>query len=129
MGNIYAGQTMQDFCIGPTCSAVDACRNEFSGLEGACRISLDDCVRLRRSPLRESLAAEVHEAWSGWMRYLFGKCIEVGDGCLEIPAWAVKRWRRQMNTPYSELPEEEKQSDRDEADRYLSVLDSSDEER
>lgn len=70
---------------------------------------------------RERLAAYAHEAWSGWMRYLFEKCNEVGDGCYEIPSWAVKRWERQASTPYANLPEDEKDSDRAEADKILAI--------
>lgn len=72
--------------------------------------------------IREQLAEYAHEAWSGWMRYLFEKTIEVGDGCEEIQREQVERWKRQMNTPYSELPENEKESDRQEADKMLAIL-------
>jgi len=41
---------------------------------------------------------------------------------LTIPMWAVERWQRQMNTPYAELPEEEKNSDREEADKVLQLI-------
>ena len=43
-------------------------------------------------------------------------------GNLVIPAWAVNRWKRQMITPYSKLSEEEKNSDRDEGDKFLTLL-------
>jgi predicted RNase H-like nuclease (RuvC/YqgF family) len=62
------------------------------------------------------------------MEYLFSKCFaEVGQfdkdtGNLIIPEWAVNRWRRQMRTPYAELPENDKESDRKEADRFLAIL-------
>lgn len=74
--------------------------------------------------LRERLAAQAHDSWSGWMRYLFSKCepvAGVGNAVL-IPEWAVERWQRQMNTPYDELPESEKASDRREADKYLHAI-------
>jgi hypothetical protein len=77
---------------------------------------------------REKLANLCHEQWSGWMEYLFSKCFaEVGQfdkdtGNLIIPEWAVNRWRRQMRTPYAELPENDKESDRKEADRFLAIL-------
>jgi hypothetical protein len=72
--------------------------------------------------LRERLAAEAHKAWSGWKRHEFGVGAFNDDGTWTMPAWAVERWRRQMNTPYDELSEEEKESDRKEADRYLAIL-------
>lgn len=72
--------------------------------------------------LREELAEYAHDAWSGWMRYLFEKSTKNDDGTVTIPSWAVERWTRQMNTPYDELPEEEKESDRAEADRMLEIV-------
>jgi hypothetical protein len=73
--------------------------------------------------MREKLAALCHEQWSGWMKYLFSKC-EKTTGEVEgmiIPEWAVKRWMRQMNTPYLQLSIEEKESDRKEADKFLEL--------
>jgi len=78
--------------------------------------------------LREQLASLAHEQWSGWMRYLFSKCDEAyDDGSVYIPREFVERWERQMNTPYSELPEAEKESDRKEADRVLVLLEKAEE--
>lgn len=71
--------------------------------------------------VRESLSSYAHNAWSGWMKYIFEKSVLNSDGTVTIPKWAVERWSRQMNTLYSDLPEEEKESDRDEADRILSI--------
>lgn len=71
---------------------------------------------------REALAEYAHEAWSGWMKYLFSKCDQTGNTYATIPIWAVRRWQRQMNTPYVELPEEEKESDRAEADKMLAIM-------
>lgn len=70
--------------------------------------------------LREQLAAYSHEAWAGWMRYLFSRCEPSDSGV--IPPWAVARWTRQMHTAYADLPEEEKASDRDEADKILQII-------
>ncbi len=72
--------------------------------------------------MREKLAECAHVAWSGWMIYLFSKCTMNADGTVTIPAWAVERWMRQMNTSYDELPEAEKASDRDEADKIVAIL-------
>jgi len=71
--------------------------------------------------LREKLAELCHSQWAGWMEYLFYKSKQV-DGCVIIPAWANDRWRRQIATKYSDLSESEKDSDRNEADRFLSLL-------
>jgi hypothetical protein len=74
------------------------------------------------SDLREQLAALEHGQWVGWMKYLFEKSTEGGDGNVEIPAILVDRWKRQMNTSYVDLPENEKESDRAEADKVLRVI-------
>lgn len=76
--------------------------------------------------VREALAALCHEQWSGWMEYLFSKCVtNLEPGCMILPRWAVDRWQRQMTTAYGDLSAEEKDSDRAEADRILALLDSS----
>ncbi len=78
--------------------------------------------------LREALAEYAHTAWSGWMRYMFNNCGGEVDskllstGAAIIPQWAVERWQRQMNTPYANLPESEKESDRADADKMLEIL-------
>lgn len=74
--------------------------------------------------LRETLAKAAHESWSGWMRYLFehDETKYLPSGGLVIENELNSRWKRQMNTPYEELSEEEKESDRKEADRYLSIF-------
>lgn len=77
---------------------------------------------------REQLAAYAHEAWAGWMRYMFSKCEyvpgagEAGYGVLLMPVALYDRWTRQMNTPYADLPESEKESDRKEADQMLEIV-------
>lgn len=79
-----------------------------------------------RPPLREVLAELAHKTWADWMLYQFqkgGYCGLDTEGKREViwimPAWAVERWRRQMQTPYEKLSEEEKESDRKEADKIL----------
>lgn len=80
----------------------------------------------------EALAAYAHDAWSGWMIYLFGKCRHGADyigmtgyidnGTRIIPQDYVERWMRQLETKYEDLPEQEKESDRKEARKILKVL-------
>jgi hypothetical protein len=72
--------------------------------------------------VRENLAALEHERWSGWMQYLFEKSTENEDGSVTIPKWAVERWKRQVKTPYAELSEDEKDSDRKEVDKTLRLI-------
>ena len=72
---------------------------------------------------REELAAHAHEAWSGWMKYMFDKCKTAAfNSGRTIPSELVFRWKRQMTTPYADLPESEKASDRDEADKILAII-------
>jgi hypothetical protein len=59
------------------------------------------------------------------MEYLFSKCeigIVNGGPATIIPPWAIERWTNQLQTPYSGLCEEEKESDRKEADRFIALL-------
>ena len=41
---------------------------------------------------REQLADYAHDAWSGWMKYMFSKCTKNLDGSMTIPANSVERW-------------------------------------
>ena len=70
----------------------------------------------------EEIAELSHNQWSGWMDYLFEKSTLNSDGTVTIPKWAVERWNRQIKTPYLDLPEDEKQSDRKEAKRVMSII-------
>ncbi|HDY66617.1 MAG TPA: hypothetical protein ENH85_02370 [Candidatus Scalindua sp.] len=72
--------------------------------------------------IRKQLASYAHKAWSGWMKYMFEKSKVNDDGTLTIPEWAVKRWTKQMNTDYENLPEDHKKSDLEEADRILRII-------
>ena len=80
--------------------------------------------------LREALAAYSHGAWAQWMKYLFKKCADatpkdmswVDRAGTEIPPDLEERWTRQMNTPYHELPDAEKKSDLEEADKILEIV-------
>jgi hypothetical protein len=77
------------------------------------------------SDLRERLAAYAHDAaWSRWMRHLFSVSKSNPDGSVTIPADKVERWKRQMETTYADLPEQERESDRSQADRILATLGS-----
>lgn len=73
--------------------------------------------------LLETLASVEHERWSHWQRYMHSKCIPHGDdGALLIPADLVKRWDRLIVTPYSELTDDEKESDREQVRKYLPLI-------
>ena len=85
---------------------------------------------------REALAALDHEQWAHWTRHM----LEVLEPLLNVACEldkiygfrdaksvkaieAIKRWERQIETPYADLSEKEKDSDREWADRVLAALD------
>ena len=72
--------------------------------------------------LIEALADFEHDRWSRWQKHLFSKCIKNEDGSYTIPKEYVERWNRQINTKYSDLSEEEKESDRREAKRIIQCI-------
>lgn len=72
--------------------------------------------------LLESLAEAEHADWSRWMLYLFGQCTRNPDGSLTVPRELVEKCRRQLETPYAELVEEEKEADRDEVRQSLPII-------
>lgn len=74
------------------------------------------------SDLLEQLAAIEHERWSHWQRYMHEKAHRNADGSLTIPATLVDRWERLMHTPYSNLTDEERESDREQVQRYITIL-------
>lgn len=73
-------------------------------------------------PLREPLAYLSHAIWSHWMRWMFSVGTFNEDGSWTMPADKAQRWQRQMNTPYTELPEHEREGDREQADKILAVI-------
>ena len=68
------------------------------------------------------LADVQHEIWSHWMKYLFEVSIENDDGTVTISADKVKTWKRQMVTRYSDLSSKEQQSDIEQAQKVMTVL-------
>lgn len=77
---------------------------------------------LKVDELYEALAAIEHDRWADWQRYVHFVCTRQDDGSLVIPSDAVARWERQINTPYEALTEREKNSDREQVDRYWPLL-------
>ena len=71
---------------------------------------------------REQLADLAHERWAGWISHVLRKGEWVEGGSVVIPSWVVERYQRLAATPYAELTEDEKDSDRREADRMLAVM-------
>ena len=69
----------------------------------------------------ETLAAVEHDSWANWTRYMLREivqAIEEMNPDLEVAEWfddlpCVKRWDCQCKSPYADLSEKEKESDRD----------------
>jgi hypothetical protein len=74
--------------------------------------------------LIEQLAACEHVSWANWMIYLFSKCEFCEDGSYSIPAGLASQWKRQATTAYKDLPEREKQYDRDEVAKILPIIEA-----
>ena len=77
---------------------------------------------MTKEELVEKLADKERASWARWMAYLFSKCEDNPDGSITIPARLVDRWQRQIDTPYAELTEQEKQSDRDEVSYIMPII-------
>lgn len=70
----------------------------------------------------EPIADLAHAIWADWMRYLFASCEHDEAGNVLIPAALVRRWYRQMETPYAALADGEQESDRQIARRYWDAV-------
>jgi len=75
-----------------------------------------------KQELIEQLAEKEHASWARWMSYVFELCGTSTHGIVAIPAGLVARWQKQIETPYAELSEQEKQSDRDEVTHILPII-------
>lgn len=68
--------------------------------------------------LLERLAAQAHRSWAGWTDWMLEKLDQTHDSGETFR----ERWTRQIQTPYRDLPEAEKESDRIEARAYLAII-------
>lgn len=64
------------------------------------------------TPTLERLATLEHEQWAHWTRYMID----------HLTPENIERWRRQCATPYAELTEKERESDREWARKALAVM-------
>ena len=72
--------------------------------------------------LLEDLAAIEHERWAHWQRFMHEQGKRQPDGSLTLPADLVAKWDRLIDTPYGQLTEKERESDRDQVRRYLPTV-------
>lgn len=70
----------------------------------------------------DKLADIEHKRWSHWQRYMHEKGVRQADGSLLIPPDLVAQWDRQIATPYAELSDKEKESDRAQVRKYLPTI-------
>lgn len=68
----------------------------------------------------EQLAEIEHQRWADWQAWCH-KILRENCPSPELEA-VLERWDKQIATPYKDLTEQEKQSDRDQVDRYLPLL-------
>lgn len=80
--------------------------------------SIDDTL----DGLVDHLASIEHDRWAHWQNYLHSKCDRLADGSLVLPAYLVQQWERQIATPFSDLSEAEKESDREQVQKYLPLI-------
>ena len=79
--------------------------------------------------LLENLAELEHKQWAHWTKYMLDRLEQLEaeidgkapyDALLEL-AQQKQNWKRQIATPYSELTEKEKDSDRSWASKSLEI--------
>lgn len=74
------------------------------------------------SKVFEQLASIEHRRWSHWQHYMHEQCTKRDDGSLVIPPHLVEQWQKQIATPYEQLSEAEKESDRQQVQMYLPTI-------
>lgn len=78
--------------------------------------------RTPEDELIEKLAAIEHERWADWQKWMHSMLKVNDSGEYTLPTEAIRGWDRQIETPYSELSEKEKESDREQVRRYWSLV-------
>ena len=80
----------------------------------------------RKEDLVDTIADFMHMQWSHWQKHVHSQMIKENVGekwyYMTLSEEQHKYWERQMNTPYSELTEKEKDSDREWAIKLLELL-------
>lgn len=77
---------------------------------------------MEQSEIIVALAEYAHDTWSGWMEYMFGLGEELENGDILIKKKFADRWKRQVGTEFMDLPEDERESDYNEAYRMLEIM-------
>ena len=66
----------------------------------------------------ESLAEFFHNQWIHWMKYMIPIIEENNEETVE----SINKWKKQMKTPYKKLTNKEKESDREQVDKFFDFL-------
>lgn len=72
--------------------------------------------------LNEIFARLEHKRWLDWQMHLHSICVKNEDGSLTIPKEYVETFERQINTPFDDLPKDEKVASRIEASITLDLV-------
>jgi len=76
----------------------------------------------KKKELYEKLAAIEHERWAHWQKYMHSKGVKTMPDGLFFSNEYIEHWERQIKTSYAQLSEKEKDSDREQVDRYWPLI-------
>ena len=76
--------------------------------------------KTKKNKLFEELANIEHERWADWQKWCH-KVLRENCPSPELEK-VLKRWDKQIETKYKDLSEEEKNSDRDQVNRYWKLI-------
>jgi hypothetical protein len=102
----------QKECVERLTAEVERLKKELDSKE----LELDgvNAILSARALSEDKVAEVIHGLWCHWMIHQFAMCEKLqGTNDLLIPEIFVKRWKRQMETGYKDLPDNEKKSDID----------------
>jgi len=96
------------------------------GIHSGIKYVMNECscgaeeTKNTKNSLEERLADIEHQRWSDWQSWCH-KILRENCPSPELEK-VLERWDRQISTPYLELSETEKESDRKQVRRYLPIL-------
>jgi len=82
-----------------------------------------------RTILQGKLANVEHSRWAEWQKYLMEDVLEIVEKeydfiTLKMPTKQWEAWERLVETPYKKLTEKEKNSDREQVDKYWYLIEN-----
>ena len=76
---------------------------------------------MKNKKLFEKLADIEHKRWANWQKYLHSRLTDLNGTLVMSPKYR-RHLERLIDTPYSELSEREKESDREEVRKYWNII-------